>query len=65
MNVTINNTAHTLPAAATLADALALLQAQPPFAAAVNKNFVPRAQYPHTALREADQIEIIHPVTGG
>ncbi|MDR7378094.1 sulfur carrier protein [Rhodoferax ferrireducens] len=65
MNVLINNRPQTLPAGATLADALALLQAQPPFAAAINKAFVPRAQYPHTLLHEADSIEIIHPVTGG
>ncbi|WP_394789914.1 sulfur carrier protein ThiS [Rhodoferax sp.] len=65
MNLTINNQAHTLPDDATLADALALLQARPPFAAAINKRFVPRAQYAETALHEADQIEIIHPVTGG
>lgn len=65
MNVTINNTPQTLPDGATLADALAQMQAQPPFAAAVNKTFVPRTQYPHTALAEADCIEIIHPVTGG
>ena len=65
MNVTINNTPQTLPAGATLADALANMQAQPPFAAAVNKTFVPRTQYPHTVLAEADSIEIIHPVTGG
>ena len=65
MNVLINNRPQTFPAGATLADALALLQAQPPFAAAINKAFVPRAQYPHTLLHEADSIEIIHPVTGG
>jgi sulfur carrier protein len=65
MNVLINNLPHTLPAGATLADAVALLQAQPPFAAAVNKSFVPRALYPQTALQDADRIEIIHPVTGG
>ena len=65
MNVIINNTPQTLPDGATLADALAQMQAQPPFATAVNKTFVPRAQYPHTVLAEADSIEIIHPVTGG
>jgi len=65
MNVLINNTPQTLPFGSTLADAVALLQAQPPFAAAVNKSFVPRALYLQTALQEADRIEIIHPVTGG
>ncbi|MBC7681415.1 MAG: sulfur carrier protein ThiS [Ferruginibacter sp.] len=65
MNVLINNIPHTLTVGANLADAVALLQAQPPFAAAVNKAFVPRALYAQTTLQEADRIEIIHPVTGG
>ena len=65
MNVLINNIPQTLPVGATLADAVALLQAQPPFAAAINKTFVPRALYLQTALQDADRIEIIHPVTGG
>lgn len=65
MNVLINNLPQTLPEGATLADAVLLLQAQPPFAAAINKAFVPRALYPQTVLHDADCIEIIHPVTGG
>ena len=65
MNVLINNIPQTLPAGATLADAVALLQAQAPFAAAVNKSFVPRTLYLQTPLQDADRIEIIHPVTGG
>ena len=65
MNLLINNLPHTLPFGSTLADAVALLEAKPPFAAAVNKAFVPRALYPQTALQDADCIEIIHPVTGG
>ena len=65
MHVLINNIPQTLPFGATLADAVALLQARPPFAAAVNKSFVPRALYPQTVLQDADRIEIIHPITGG
>ena len=42
-----------------------VIQASGPFAAAVNLRFVPRTQYPQTALAEGDQIEIIAPVTGG
>lgn len=65
MKVLINQTAHELPAAATLADAIAQAQAHPPFAAAVNLQFVPRTQYANTPLHEGDRIDIIAPVTGG
>jgi len=65
MQVFINQQAHTLPDGATLAEAVAAVQANGPFAAAVNLRFVPRTQYDHTPLAEGDQIEIIAPVTGG
>ncbi|MDO9314060.1 MAG: sulfur carrier protein ThiS [Burkholderiaceae bacterium] len=65
MNVLINNIAHELPEAATLADAIAAVQARPPFAAAVNMQFVPNARYPDTPLHAGDRIDVIAPVTGG
>jgi sulfur carrier protein len=65
MNVFINQTQHTLTEGATLADAVALLQAKPPFAAAINLQFVPKTQYDHTQLQANDRIDIIAPVTGG
>jgi sulfur carrier protein len=65
MNISINKTLHELPAGATLADAVALIQAVPPFAAAVNMQFVPNTQYTQTSLQPGDHIEIIRPVTGG
>lgn len=65
MNVTINQQAATLPAHATVQDALATLAARPPFAVAVNTRFVPNTQYASHALREGDRIEVIAPVTGG
>jgi sulfur carrier protein len=65
MNVFINQIPHTLTAGATLADAVALLQAKPPFAAAVNLQFVPKTQYAHQLLQADDRIDIIAPVTGG
>ena len=65
MQVFINQQPHQLPAGATVADAVAVLQPSGPFAAAVNLRFVPRAQYASTPLVEGDQIEIIAPVTGG
>lgn len=65
MNVFINQTAVDLPAGATVADAVAHLNPRPPFAVAVNLQFVPGARYAAHALQAGDQIEIIAPVTGG
>lgn len=65
MNVIINQTQHTLPEGATLADAIDLLQARAPFAAAVNLQFVPQTRYNQTRLQDDDRIDIIAPVTGG
>jgi sulfur carrier protein len=65
MKIFINRIPHDIDAAATLADALALADARPPFATAVNLQFVPKTQYAATPLQDGDQIEIIAPVTGG
>ena len=65
MNVFINQLPHTLLPGATLADAIALLQPDPPFAAAVNLQFVPKTRYPEHQLHLDDRIDIIAPVTGG
>ena len=65
LQVLINQAPHTLPAGATLADAVALTGVQPPFAAAVNLQFVPRGQYAQHALTNHDKIELISPITGG
>ncbi len=65
MQVFINKTSHELPPGATLADAIAVTEAKPPFAAAVNMQFVANTQYPYTPLQTGDRIDIIFPVTGG
>jgi len=65
IDVWINQTPHTLPAEATLADAVRVSGVQPPFAAAVNLQFVPRSQYAQQRLQAQDRIELISPVTGG
>jgi sulfur carrier protein len=65
MQVFINQAPYDLAVDATLADAVALLQAQPPFAAAVNLQFVPKTQYTEKRLQADDRIDIIAPVTGG
>lgn len=65
MHVYINQVPHELPAGATLADAVSRLQARPPFAAAVNLQFIPNTQYTQKLLQPDDRIDIITPVTGG
>lgn len=65
MQVLINQLPYTLPAGATLLDAVVALQAQPPFAVALNLQFVPKTGYAQASLSEGDRVEIIAPVTGG
>ena len=65
IQVRINQATHELPQGANLADAIAQADIRPPFAAAVNLKFVPRAQYPVHLLHNGDQIELISPITGG
>ena len=65
MNVTVNQKNMDLPDNATVADVVAQVQAKPPFAVAVNMQFVPNTRYAHDALAAGDAIEIIAPVTGG
>ena len=65
MNILINDKPFALPESATLVDALAALNAVPPFAVAVNREFVPRSGYAARALQPQDRIEVIRPVTGG
>lgn len=65
MKITLNQQASDLQANATVADALAQMQAKPPFAVAVNTVFVPKTQYAAHMLSEGDKMEVISPVTGG
>jgi sulfur carrier protein len=65
MKVLINQQTHELDDGATLADAVAAIEAKPPYAAAVNTQFVPKTQHAQHRLRDGDQVEIITPVTGG
>ncbi|QXZ10580.1 sulfur carrier protein ThiS [Comamonas sp. Y33R10-2] len=65
MKITLNQHATDLQANATVADALAQMQAKPPFAVAVNTIFVPKTQYESCVLSDGDKMEVISPVTGG
>ena len=50
---------------AAMADALAAVAAQRPYAVAVNTTFVPAAQHASHPLQDGDRMEVISPVTGG
>jgi sulfur carrier protein len=65
MNILINDVPHALSPEAKLSDALALINATPPYAAAVNRQFVPRSNYASHPLQPDDRVEVIRPVTGG
>lgn len=65
MKVIINKQEHELASGASLLDAIAAIEARPPFAAAVNTQFVPKTQYARQTLNAGDRVEIISPVTGG
>ena len=65
MLIWINQQTYELPLGATLQDAIALKPIAPPFAAAVNAQFVPKTLYAQTSLNENDKIELIVPITGG
>jgi sulfur carrier protein len=65
MRVIVNQVPYDLPSQSVVSDALAIIDAKPPYAVAVNLNFVPKTKHAEFALNENDQIEVIAPVTGG
>lgn len=65
MNITINQQPVQLPEHASVADAVTQWQAKPPFAVAVNTEFVPKSRHAVHLLHEGDRMEVIAPVTGG
>lgn len=65
IEVQVNQKALALPKDATLADALSAFGARPPFAVAVNGEFVARGQHTARSLQAGDRIDVVHPVAGG
>ena len=65
MRVIVNQLEYELPVQSVVTDALTLINAKPPYAVAVNLQFVPKNQHSQFSLNENDQIEVIAPVTGG
>jgi len=65
MRVIVNQVEHDVPRQSMISDVLSLVDARPPYAVAVNMNFVPKTDHANHLLNENDEIEIITPVTGG
>jgi sulfur carrier protein len=65
IEVLINQTPYRLPPGSHLSDAIVAAGVQPPFAAAVNLEFVPKTRHTTHPLQAGDRIELIAPITGG
>jgi len=65
IKVLINQEPYDLVVGVTLAQAIQTCGVTPPFAAAVNLNFVPKSEYDAKVLFDNDSVELISPITGG
>ncbi|KIR63010.1 sulfur carrier protein ThiS [Micromonospora haikouensis] len=66
MELTVNGTGRTLPAGATVADAVGLVtDERRGLAVAVNGEVVPRGGWPATPLRDGDHVEVLSAAQGG
>ena len=65
MNIHINQRVFDLPDAATVHEALAAFGAKPPFAVALNGQFVARGQHATKTLAAGDKLDVVSPVAGG
>ena len=48
-----------------ISEVLTEFDAKPPFAVALNGEFVPRGDYQRQTVKEGDQIDIVAPIFGG
>jgi sulfur carrier protein len=65
MRILANQIPRDLPSNSRITDLLTMIEAKPPYAVAVNLQFVPKTRHAEYVLHENDQVEIIAPVTGG
>lgn len=65
MRVIVNQIAKEVSDGSTIDDVLLLIDAKPPFAVAINYEFVPKTRHAEEVLCEGDEMEVISPVTGG
>ncbi len=65
MNIIVNGENILIDESTTVTALIAIRQPQPPFAVAVNDQFVARESYEALYLQEADRVEIVSPMSGG
>ena len=65
MRIMVNQVATEVPDNSTIDDVLSIIDARPPFAVAINYEFVPKTRHAEEVLHEGDELEVIAPVTGG
>ncbi|OWS71525.1 thiamine biosynthesis protein ThiS [Polynucleobacter aenigmaticus] len=65
MRVIVNQIEMQVPENSSIDDVLLLINAKPPFAVAINYEFVPKTRHAEEVLHEGDEMEVIEPVTGG
>ena len=65
MHILVNQVTKEVPDNSTIDDVLIMIDAQPPFAVAINYEFVPKTRHTEEVLHEGDEMEVITPVTGG
>ncbi|MBJ7503650.1 MAG: sulfur carrier protein ThiS [Burkholderiales bacterium] len=65
MRIVVNHIPRDLPTLSKVSDLLQFISAKPPYAVAVNLQFIPKTQHSIHILEENDQVEVIAPVTGG
>ncbi|MEO8600238.1 MAG: sulfur carrier protein ThiS [bacterium] len=66
IEIELNGVPHTIPAAHNLASLMASLEmAGKGVAAAVNREVVPRQQWPQRLLQQHDRVDIVKAIGGG
>jgi len=65
MHLTINGEQQLVPDQLTVLQLLEHLHITGPVAVECNRSIIPRAQHATAALKEGDQLEIVHFVGGG
>jgi len=64
MTITINGEQLTIKSA-VLVEVLQNFGAKPPFAVAINGEFIPQSLHGNTTINEGDSIELLSPIQGG
>lgn len=68
MKIQINDSCHEIPDSGMglmLADVLQVYDATPPYAVALNGDFVPQDDYAKTPISAGDCLDVVSPVFGG